>query len=208
MKKKYKILKDDHKDVLEILPRRIFTTTVYRIVALRSFADVHRGDLGGYIEKENNLSQTGSCWVYDNACVFEEATVFGSAIIRDFAEVFEAAGIHDRATVYGHAEVFGFANLSDDCRVFDYASVFGQCYIAERALVYEDAHVFEEATVWGDAIVRGISRIYGKAEVSGSAAVVNSNIHGTANISSGIWKDADEEGKNMDFDEYEDEIIE
>ena len=29
--------------------------------------DVHQGDLGGFVESERNLSQEGSCWIYDNA---------------------------------------------------------------------------------------------------------------------------------------------
>ena len=41
--------------------------TLYRIEALKSFNDgwVKKGEKGGYIEKEDNLSQDGDCWVYD-----------------------------------------------------------------------------------------------------------------------------------------------
>lgn len=35
--------------------------TLYRIVALRNFGLVDKGDLGGYIEKEDNLSHKGNC---------------------------------------------------------------------------------------------------------------------------------------------------
>ena len=41
----------------------------YQVKALRSFADVKEGDLGGYIEKESNLSHDGDAWVYGNAKV-------------------------------------------------------------------------------------------------------------------------------------------
>ncbi|MBB5074550.1 hypothetical protein HNQ69_001702 [Bartonella callosciuri] len=51
----------------------------YRIRALRDFGDVKKGDLGGYIEKEENLSHGGNCWVYDKARVFQNARVFGNA---------------------------------------------------------------------------------------------------------------------------------
>lgn len=40
---------------------------LYRIKALTSFSDVEEGDLGGWIEKEENLSQKGNAWVYGNA---------------------------------------------------------------------------------------------------------------------------------------------
>lgn len=41
--------------------------TLYRIKALKDFGDVEKGDKGGFIEKEDNLSQEDDCWVYGNA---------------------------------------------------------------------------------------------------------------------------------------------
>ena len=40
---------------------------MYRIKSLIDFEDVKAGDLGGYVEKEENLSQSGNAWVYGNA---------------------------------------------------------------------------------------------------------------------------------------------
>ena len=54
--------------------------TFYRIKALKDFGDVKAGDLGGYIEKELNLSQGGNCWVSDNAVVLGNARVRDNAI--------------------------------------------------------------------------------------------------------------------------------
>ena len=42
---------------------------LHKIEALKDFDDVKTGDFGGYVEKEENLSQTGNCWVYGNAKV-------------------------------------------------------------------------------------------------------------------------------------------
>ena len=43
--------------------------TLYRIEALIDFGIVEKGELGGYIEKETNLSQNGNAWVSGNAWV-------------------------------------------------------------------------------------------------------------------------------------------
>lgn len=59
--KKYKLLDSDTKV--------LFGKTLFRIQALISFGDVQEGDLGGYIEKEENLSHDGNAWVYNNAQV-------------------------------------------------------------------------------------------------------------------------------------------
>lgn len=49
--------------------------TLYRIKALRDFGDVEKGDLGGYIGSENNLSHCGNAWVYGNAEVRGDAVI-------------------------------------------------------------------------------------------------------------------------------------
>lgn len=40
---------------------------LFRIKALISFESVEVGELGGYVEKEDNLAQTGNAWVSGNA---------------------------------------------------------------------------------------------------------------------------------------------
>ncbi len=42
-------------------------TKLFRIKALRDFSNVKAGDLGGWVEKEGNLSQEGNAWWNDNS---------------------------------------------------------------------------------------------------------------------------------------------
>lgn len=51
---------------------------LHRIKALRDFGDIRTGDIGGFIEKEENLSHDGDCWVAENACVYGGAWVDGN----------------------------------------------------------------------------------------------------------------------------------
>ena len=53
--------------------------TIYRIEANRNFADVKAGDLGGYIESTENLSDEGDCWIYNDAIVCDSAKVKDNA---------------------------------------------------------------------------------------------------------------------------------
>lgn len=46
--------------------------TLHRIKALKSFSNVEEGELGGYVEKEDNLDQRGDAWVYGDARVSGE----------------------------------------------------------------------------------------------------------------------------------------
>lgn len=52
---------------------------LFRIKALISFGSVEAGELGGYVEKEDNLAQTGNAWVYGDAEVYGNAEVCGNA---------------------------------------------------------------------------------------------------------------------------------
>ena len=71
--------------------------TLYRIQALRDFGLVKAGDLGGWIEKERNLSQEGDCWVGDYAMVWGNAMVYNNAVASDNAQIWENARVWGRA---------------------------------------------------------------------------------------------------------------
>lgn len=49
--------------------------TLHRICALKDFGDVKAGQLGGWIQSEENLCQDGDAWVSDNARVSGTASL-------------------------------------------------------------------------------------------------------------------------------------
>lgn len=79
--------------------------TLKRIRATMEFGIVKIGDLGGWIEKEENLSHEGDAWVYDDAEVCGDAKVCGNA------EVYGNAEVCGDAKVYGNAEVFSISHV-------------------------------------------------------------------------------------------------
>ena len=70
---------------------------LHRIRALKSFGDVTKGDLGGWIENEYNLSHNGKAWVYDNAWAYGNVWVSGDAKVYDNAEVYGDARVYGKA---------------------------------------------------------------------------------------------------------------
>ena len=61
---------------------------LFRIKALISFGSVEAGELGGYIEKEDNLAHDGNAWVYGDAEVCGNARVYGDAEVCGNARVY------------------------------------------------------------------------------------------------------------------------
>ena len=55
--------------------------TFYQIESLIDFGDVQAGDKGGWIAKEENLSQCGDAWVSGDAKVYGNANIHGEADI-------------------------------------------------------------------------------------------------------------------------------
>ena len=82
---------------------------LYRIRALIDFSTVKKGDLGGFVEKEDNLDHQGDAWVYGNARVSGNARVYGDARVYGNAWVYGDARVSGNAWVYGDARVYGDA---------------------------------------------------------------------------------------------------
>ena len=90
----------------------IFGTKLFRIKALIEFGNVKAGELGGFVEKEENLSQDGNAWVYDSARVYDNARVCGDARVYDNACVCGDACVYGDARVCGDACVYGDAGYA------------------------------------------------------------------------------------------------
>lgn len=79
MNKKFELLLDD---TIEVFGRKLF-----RIKAKINFGSVKVGEIGGYIEKEENLSEHGDAWVCGDARVYGNALVYGNARVYGDAGV-------------------------------------------------------------------------------------------------------------------------
>ena len=90
--------------------------TLHRIKAIRNFGNVKVGDLGGFIEKEDNLSHDNNAWISDNA------KVYGNAKVSINALVFGNAQVSDNARVFGNAQVSGDAKIT---KTSDYITFSG-----------------------------------------------------------------------------------
>ena len=109
---------------------------------------VHQGDLGGYVQREDNLSQDGKCWFFQNAMAAEDAVVAGNAQIRDLAVirgnalVSGSAVILDRSMVEDHAIVMAGVVEAD-------SRIAGNAKITENPWTQASPHI-SNSLVYGD----------------------------------------------------------
>ena len=160
--------------------------TLYRIRALKDFpADnpfITKGDLGGWVESELNLSQNGNCWIYDDAKVMDSALVSENAelnfqcIVRGNAKIYGSSILRDNAIIKDYAEVYGNAEVMLNARISDFGKVFG------NAIVTDSAEVLNYGKIFGNGSLRDTSLIEGNGRVGG-----NVFIFGTSRVSGTIY---------------------
>ena len=147
--------------------------TLRRIRAVRRFTQAEAGEMGGWIQKEENLSHDGDCWVGREAIVCNWARVTDDALVSDHAQVYHSAKISgdsyvsDNAWIGGDAEVYGMARVGGNTVITDHAKVY------ERADVTGHALVRDSARVYGDALVDGTTQVFHNALVHGDAKLYN-----------------------------------
>ena len=106
-----------------------FGVKLFQIKSTKSFKYAKEGDLGGYVEKDENLDQESDAWVSGNAEVSGDAWVSGNA---------EVSG---NARVYGYAEVAGNARVAGNAWVAGNARVAGNAWVSGNARVYGYAEI-------------------------------------------------------------------
>jgi hypothetical protein len=108
MKKKYTLLRNDSVEFLD----KDGYHTLFRVKAVRDFGCVKRGDRGGYIEREANLSHDGTAWVGGGAQAYGNALVCDDAIVNGYAKISGNARICGNAAIGEYERVGGNTVLS------------------------------------------------------------------------------------------------
>lgn len=165
----------------EILNHKGFT--LHRI---RRLSD---GKIGGWIEKEENLSQEGNCWVDNDAMVYDNAIVSENARIENYAEVYDNAKISNNARIINHALIYGSAHIYEnamilgDSKIYQNAKVYGNANIHGKVRIYGDAEIYDNADISQNSIVCGNIKIYNNARIWGKTIISDeAQIFGKANI--------------------------
>ena len=93
-----------------------FGVKLFRIKCVKSFKYAKEGELGGLIEKEENLEQSGYAWVYGDAWVYGNARVSGYAWVYGDAKI-ESNDSHCGFDCFGSANRHTHAYLTKDNKV-------------------------------------------------------------------------------------------
>lgn len=104
----------------ELVPETVtefYSKSMYRIRALKDFSDVKKGQFGGYVESEENLSQLGNCWIYDNSIVGLGSRVIHNAVVKGNSTVIGYSEIKDNAIIDDSSHIDNSSIISDQSKV-------------------------------------------------------------------------------------------
>ena len=124
--------------------KMFFGVELSQIKAVKDFGDVKAGDIGGYIEKINNLDMSGNAWVSENALVYGDSLVSGNSRVSGNAWVSENALVYGNSQVYGDSQVSGNSRVSGNAQVSGNSLVFwiSKCGSSMRTItVYADSKI-------------------------------------------------------------------
>ena len=153
--------------------KTVFGKELFQIRALVDFGDVKAGELGGYIEKEENLIQCDESWVYNNAMVHDDAVIYGNARVYGHASVYGHANVSGHADVYGNAMVYDTAMICGNAMIYGNALIHGDAVVHGYAMVHDDAEINGDVNIYGSADIYGSAKIHGNASVSGNARITS-----------------------------------
>ena len=162
--------------------------TLYQIKALQTFTtnggvSVSEGELGGWVEKEENLSQEGKSWIWDevkvcgtarvagNAEIWSNATICGNAKVYGNAKIYGSAKIYDNAKILGYSEISGNAKVVGNAYITGNAKVFDNTIICDNAIIRDNAYIAGNAIVWDSAEIFDSAKIYGEVKIGGNAKI-------------------------------------
>ena len=135
-------------------------TWLHRIRALVDVNEmVPKGTLGGFVEHEKNLSQEGSCWIYDQAICCERAVVERSA------GLFQEAIAKGDALLTGTAVMYQTSIAEESCRILA-GEVWNMAHIRGIAKITAARETGDAPLIIGNSLVFG--NVCGKVLVEGN----------------------------------------
>ena len=148
---------------------------VWRVEAAESTPLVKRGEKGGFIEKRNNLSQDGTCWIKKGVIITDDAMVCEDAIIGGPVTISKKALIAGESVIASVPEVRTI--ITDLACVDKQARLRGGNFLCDSAVITDHAMVVDSIIKENALIKDGAcvitSRIYGNAVIGDTMRVCN-----------------------------------
>ena len=155
--KKYKLLEDE---TIEYNGR-----TLHRIQALKDFGNVKKGQKGGYIQSERNLSHEGNCWIHDDAMAMDDSKVLDNAMIFDNALMFDHATMYDNSSMFDKTSMYYCTTMYDDASMHNHASMHDHASMRDNASMRDFSSMHWNSSMRDNASMRDYATMRGHSSM-------------------------------------------
>lgn len=90
---------------------------------------IKAGQRGGQVDSSDSVSQSGSCWVTEDACVMGDATVRDNALVTGNAIITGGASVRHNAYIEDDCQVSGGSIVRGNARISGSVAVSGKVVI-------------------------------------------------------------------------------
>ena len=154
--KKYEILIDKEHTI------NYYGRILHRIRALKDFYGVKKGDVGGFVQTEDNLSQYGNCWIYDDAICMDNARVCNSAKMYNRSCMYNNSKMLDNSIMYDYSRMYDNTMMYDNSKMFDNSIMFDNSRMFDNSMVYDNSIMLDNSEMFGNSILKNNDKLYGK----------------------------------------------
>jgi len=156
--------------------------TVYRIRALKDFTltngkKVKVGDLGGWLEREENLSHRGTCWVCDECTMFDGAHRIEDSIGCGNSRQYGDSRQYGNSIQSEYSSQYGDSTQADNSRQYGYSMQYGDSIQSGNSRQYGDSRQFGKSSQSGNSIQFGYSRQSGDSVQHGDSRQAGDFVH-------------------------------
>ena len=136
----------------------------YKIKALKDFElitaeIVKKGDLGGYVDGENNLSQEGNCWIEFEATAFGDSKVIDNALLKDNSRTRDNATVSGNAVMKGNSWAFDNSIVSGNAVMKDFSRAYGNSIVSGNAVMKDYSWSQGDSIISGNALLQAFQCI-------------------------------------------------
>ncbi len=128
----------------------------YRIKALKDLQlitgeIVKKGDLGGLVSGEHNLSHEGNCWIEFEARAFGDSKVIDNAVLKEGSGAFGNSTVSGNAALKDYSCAEGNSIVSGNTVMLDNSCAKGDSRISGNAILQAEQHI-KYGTVTADLL--------------------------------------------------------
>ena len=158
--KKYEILTDEENTI------KFDERVLHRIRALKDFGDVKEGNIGGFVQTEDNLSHDGNSWIYDNAKCMDDARVcdnakmYNNSKMYDNSRMFDYSIMYDNSIMFDNSRMYNNSKMLDNSRMFDDTMMFDNSIMFDNSRMYDDTMMFGNSKMYNNAMMLDNSIMY------------------------------------------------